>query len=386
MSKVLFIPLNGNHVSIFKNVIDALKSEYTVLCHDRISDAPYYHTEQTLKTKRIPYIHFERELKRSTRDNLAKQIADFFRMKKLIRNTIKKISPSQIVLGIDNDPVARVIVKEAKKNGIGTILIPEGLIRLYWYTGSTRDISDWVYKGLECFGIYLRYSKYGTSGCDRILVSGRRAMNILKKQGVPEGKMAIVGQPKYDEFVRKLESRPAEKTERRTYLFAASNTVVKDDANVTFLRKLIECIESLGFFLIVKLHPRTPQTPEDIYKAIGKEKSAGFEIIKEGDDTLTILQKSYGLITINSTVMIEALMLNKEGIAVNYLAEGDRLDYDEYDAIYCIDREQDILEVLKMSAIIRKSDQNKRRLLEDELYRLDGKAGVRVANLIDVMV
>jgi hypothetical protein len=79
-------------------------------------------------------------------------------------------------------------------------------------------------------------------------------------------------------------------------------------------------------------------------------------------------------------------MMDKECIAANYLAGKRRFDYDSYNAFYSIENEEEIYNVLKESILLKKSYENKKRLLEDELYKLDGKAGVRTAEIIESMI
>ena len=64
--------------------------------------------------------------------------------------------------------------------------------------------------------------------------------------------------------------------------------------------------------------------------------------MKEGDETFEILKRSDILITVSSTVILEALMMNKECVVVNYLAGESRLEYAKYDAIHSIESEHEM--------------------------------------------
>ena len=83
MKKVLFIPLNTNHVLIFEPVIDRLSCESVVLCHDRISNDQRYRTEHILQDRKIPYIHFPVEIKRDLQESFSSELLHFFRMEKV---------------------------------------------------------------------------------------------------------------------------------------------------------------------------------------------------------------------------------------------------------------------------------------------------------------
>jgi CDP-glycerol glycerophosphotransferase (TagB/SpsB family) len=114
--------------------------------------------------------------------------------------------------------------------------------------------------------------------------------------------------------------------------------------------------------------------------------SPSLQIIKEGDDTLDILKRCHALVTVSSTVILDALMMDRECVLATYLAGESRMDYDAYDAIYSIEGEGQIDEMIQRSMIDKRSYRNKRRLLEDELYLLDGKAGERAAKAIVSMI
>lgn len=385
--KVLFVPLNTNHILIFHEIIKSLSCEYEVLCYDRISDAKQYHTENILKKKQIPYSHFSKSIVRTPKDNLLLKLINFFKMKKLIKDFLEQTSPDLVLLALDNDPIARIFIKESKRRRIKTVLVQEGLIRPHEYTKRETYISDYFYKMMNLLGIYLAYTiKYGTGGCDKILVAGKIASDILKKRGVPGNSISVVGLPKYDGFLKKIKDVQPVLNQQKIYLFAASTKIVHDDRNVKFMKSLVEAAEKLGLYLIIKLHPRTARKSSEIYDIIKPEGISCFEIIKEGDETFDLLKKAYALITVSSTVILEALMMNKECIVANYLAEESRLEYKKYDAVHSIENEDEIFDCIKNSMLHRKSYQNKKRLLNDELHKLDSQAGQKAARLIESMI
>ena len=290
-----------------------------------------------------------------------------------------------MVLALDNDPIAQIFISESKRLRIKTILVQEALIRPYEYTMRKFYLSYYLLKCLRSIGIYLVYTKYGTEGCNKILVGGKIAADIMKKRGVPKEKITIVGHPKYDALIEKITCLENKKNKRKTYLFAASTTVIHDDINIQFLKKLIESTTKLGVHLIIKLHPRGPQEPEDIYEILNIKENPDLEIIKEGDDTFEILKRSDVLITVSSTIVLEALMMDKECIIATYLAGEFRLEYEKYDAVYSIQNEDEIYHKIKNTVSTKKSYANKQQLLEDELYLIDGQAGLRAAIIIESM-
>jgi len=385
MSEILFVPLNTNHVSIFHAIILSLDRPYEILCHDRISESRKYRTEELLKKLGLPYRHLQNPVQRSLDDNLLSNVINFFRIRRELVQVVQEVSPRVIVMAIDNDPISQILLRESRRKGIHTVLVQEALIRPHEYTRRQTYLSDRFYGLIRASGVFLKYTMYGAGGCDRLLVGGRIARDILERRGIPKTRMEIVGHPKYDSMVKRLESFHAA-TDTKTYLYAASTKVVDDDAHVRFLMRLTQAASNLGIALIVKLHPRSAHEPSDIYGLLQMRPSPSLQIIKEGDDTLDILKRCHALVTVSSTVILDALMMDRECVLATYLAGESRMDYDAYDAIYSIEGEGQIDEVIQRSMIDKRSYRNKRRLLEDELYLLDGKAGERAAKAIVSMI
>jgi len=383
MSKILFLPMNTNHVMILKHIIGQLKCDYDVLCHDRLCQGAQYLTENVLEKLGIPYVHFDDSCSLSYHLGLMARIRAFCRIRHIIKQKINCLSPSVLVLFIDNDPVAQLGIKMSRKNGIKTILLQDGLIRPDEYTERRLNPSKIIYTLLKTFGISLRSIVYGTGGCDKVLVNGNIAREILKTRGVPESKMIIVGQPKYDSFIKRIKVDELKNDNHRKYLFAATKELIRDDKNIRFLKEVTRCCANSEVHLIIKMHPRAPEIPEDVLGVLKGEDATFFEVVKEGDDTVEILKKCDAVITLYSTVILEALMMDKEGIAVHYLAGEQNLrHYNKYEAIFPIQNEGEVSTIIQESMKCRKEMGNKKKLLEDELCKLDGKASKRAAEII----
>ena len=78
------------------------------------------------------------------------------------------------------------------------------------------------------------------------------------------------------------------------------------------------------------------------------------------------------MITVSSTVILDALMLNKKCIVVDYLAGESQLKYDSYDAVFQISIREEIESVLNESIKKDKKQSGKKTFLEEELFKLDG--------------
>jgi hypothetical protein len=107
------------------------------------------------------------------------------------------------------------------------------------------------------------------------------------------------------------------------------------------------------------------------------------EIIKEGDETFELLRGCDVFVTVSSTMILDALLMDKECIVVRYLAGEERLEYDSYECSYFVDSAQEISRVVQESINSKKPYEKKRRLLEGELLLLDGRAGNRAAAALE---
>ena len=383
MSKILFIPLNKNHVLIFQKIRNYLNFNYEFVCHDRLSESAKYHTEMLMIEKNIPYCHFGYSIKREVYESIFRKINIFFRIKHQINKLLSDINPDIVVFAMDNDPIARLFIDESKRRNIKTILVQEALLRPYEYADRKLYLTDIVFRFFSFVGIYLKYSMYGSGGCDLIIASGSNAKEIFCSRGVPRNNIILSGYPKYDSIIKKIKRNNKISVNEGNFLYAASTSVISNKANIRFLKSLVDATRRLSFHLIIKLHPRGTTHPSHIKSVLKLKSSDHIEIIKEGDDTFSLLSRAYLLITVSSTSALEALLMDKECILVNYLAGEAKLEYSKYDAVYSIENENEIYYKLKMAALTKKSYNNKKRLLEDELHLLDGKAAYRAANIIE---
>jgi hypothetical protein len=383
MKTVLFLPLNTNHILIFKTLLESLKEDFIFVSHDNISEAKQYHTSKMLESLGLPFLHFPKKINRSLSDNIFLKILNFFLLRNSIKKLLGEIKPKVIVMGTDNDPLNQIFLNEAKRRSIKTILMQEALIRPLEYTMRRKYRSDRFMNLLREMGIFINYIPYGSGGCDKILLGGKRSYDILKSRGISEKYLKITGLPKYDEIVKKLAVvGDNKKVKNNSFLFVASTLIVNNEENIYFLKTLVTISEKINLKLIIKLHPRTEHEPKDIYNILDKTENQYLRILKGGDETSKLLNQVRGFITVSSTVILDALMMNKKCVVVDYLAGESQLKYDLYDAVFQISKKEEIENVLKQAMKEDKNQSNKRRLLEDELYILDGQSNKRVADFI----
>ncbi len=382
MTEILFVPLNTNHVEIFASVATALNADYAVLCHDLVSEAEGYRTEALLKGKGLPYCHLPARVERLPTDGLVRRAVSALRIRSGVAQVLDRLRPRVVVLGIDHDPIAASCIDAARRRGVKSVVLQEGLIRPQDLGRRSRCRAEPIHRIARACGLHLAYAEFASRPVDALLVSGNRACRILERHGVPRQRMVIVGQPKYDSFLRRAASVPPRASGPPTFLFAAPGNVLETRENVAMLRALAVAGKSSGVKIVVKLHPRGCADPGQVLAALGTS-APGLEIIKCGDETFDLLSRVDGFITISSTVVLEALLLDKECVILEYLAGPASLGYEEYDAVHLVTEEGTLAEALVAATRSRKSPENKRRLLMDELCCLDGKASQRAARFLE---
>jgi UDP-N-acetylglucosamine 2-epimerase len=386
MTKILFIPLNVNHAIIMNELLQYLKSPYIMVCHDRISANEKYRTEEILKSQNIHYTHFTQKIQRSERDSIFKECVSYFKIKKLINKLFDAHSPRVVVLGVDNELISVLFIKEAAKRNIKSVIIQEGSSRPDAVNVKMKTPRAYAEEMLRLvFGIHLGYKLHGTLNLfDKYFVAGQLTKETLIKRGVPSEKIVVTGQPKYDPFLKEAISNRNVEEENRTFLFAAGFHIIKDQANIEFLKTLIYSTADLGVRLIIKLHPRSSVFPEDIKKLFPHDSLEHYDILRESDTAvLGLLKQVYGVITVSSTVVTEALIMNREGIVVDYLAGDFQLPFKGYSAVHHINNVEDVAPVLEKSIQKKIPFENKKKLLKDNIYSLDGKSAKRAVEIIE---
>jgi hypothetical protein len=354
-----------------------------ILCHDRVSSGSQYHTRKMLDRFELNYTEFPNPIKIPGKDKFVSKVTSAIKLKRQVEKILELVKPRIIVMPLDNDPISQILIAISHKHGIKTVLIPEGIIKPFDFLYKQRYLSTYLYAFLRKLGIFIKYIKYSTGGCDSILVSGPNAYRILCQLGHSKRKLHIVGQQKYDRFIKKIKHIKPVLQDKKSILYAASTRIFTNDDEVRFVRDLSYALANRKIPLIIKLHPRTSNSVEELRVLLEIQSSEYLSVIKEGYDTYDLLLKVYGVATIASAIVLEALMLDKECIVANYIAGRRRFDYDQYDALFSINQDAELDRVVGMCIERKKPWANKKRLLEDEIFSLDGNSALRTAMFIE---
>lgn len=139
--------------------------------------------------------------------------------------------------------------------------------------------------------------------------------------------------------------------------------------------------------LIIKLHPRED---EGISKEIIKKYNARNVIItKKEFDINDLISFSDVVITVNSTCIYDAILLNKPVIIVNLFKVPEQVQYAKSGACLGVYHKKDFDSALKMAynkKLEKRFAEGRRKFMNNYFYKKDGKASIRTASLIKNMI
>ncbi len=215
-------------------------------------------------------------------------------------------------------------------------------------------------------------------------VSGNYAKKILLKQcNYPEEKIIITGQPRYDEltkynkFNKKDICKKFNLDPKRKIIIYASKFLENENR---IFKILSMYVNKNKIQLIFKAHPNAniPKLKKRIIE------SENVKLI-HNINLFELLYVCDLLITVSSTVAIEAMYLNKPVLIID-LFKRCTLPFVEYGAGYGVYEFKNIIDGLEMTLYNKKIKDKlkigRTKFLKDYMYGIDGKSTNRVINLI----
>jgi len=165
--------------------------------------------------------------------------------------------------------------------------------------------------------------------------------------------------------------------------------IVENDTEVRFCDELARiCCDENGDRLRIKLHPLSWWTGEDLLRRIpGTERRASLLKVTKSGDAAEMLDQVDLLVTVNSTTAYHALVRGIPVITVNYLARGFG-EFDAYryggaiDVRHPSDLGKAIHDATRDEAVREQLHEGAERVIEHHLYRLDGRASERIAQVL----
>lgn len=172
--------------------------------------------------------------------------------------------PSVVVVGNDRGLIEKVILGRAHRLGATTVLVQDGHVgrrrtpeiqtrrRMWrWWRRSVSQILRLL--GATAFAA----TDYGSWGCDLVCASGSEGAEALIARGVPEGRLIVTGQPRYDDVIALADRRARRGVVWFTTPFASQNlSEAAQQRQIDFVVEVAASLAAAGVQLTVKPHPR----------------------------------------------------------------------------------------------------------------------------------
>lgn len=337
---ILFVAGYLNHAKTFLPVLRQLNRPYLVLASD--PDACQFLRRQQVAYRRLGhfvspanwrrYRSYNRQVRRQQRalvadiaqeiryENIA--LLPFLRtdLSRLLRHHLARLRlytdvylelfqhsrPSHVVVADDTTTQGRIAVLAAQSLGIPTLNIQHGAI---------ADVQHYRY-----------------AIADRIAVWGEHDRDLLLRSGLPEEKIVITGQPRFDDLGREaidtaeLRFRFGVPASHKILLWATTPFVPRlsydfPDRNRQYLQALLDLlVHKSSWNLMIKLHPRDQRAD---YDAVLAEAEAGVRSrvrILQEEDIQQLLPMADAVLAWNTSVIQEAVLAEKPVIGLNFFS------------------------------------------------------------------
>ena len=284
-----------------------------------------------------------------------------------------------LVICIDENGTSRFLVYAAHSMGVPSLAFQHGIIHPTHisYNYSRQDV-DFYDNNFNCLF------------ADRTAVFGSHFKKLLITQGNYQSKRLVVtGQTKMDflsndkkkvdkkQTLMKLKIHPSYKI----VVFASQPLKNISELKLT-LSTIIKCIRKLNkVSLVIKVHPGDD---ENTYYQILKELNFQATVIKRFD-LYEILSVSDLILSISSTVMLEALIMGKPAIQVNLMEKHNFFGELQRTVLPQVLTDHDLYLQMKkflLSEKFRKESKDKiNKFIPEYYFKIDGKSTKRFLNI-----
>lgn len=291
-----------------------------------------------------------------------------------------------VVIGNDFSPFERLIVQEARRAGVATILVQDGVIALQGDQagGGARSGSTLVTmakRALSMLGLPFAPKPYGLGGCDAVCVYGPSTADALIRRGVPQATIHVTGQPRYDALAVAPDAPDAAATRRRrqgpivvtTQPFSRYGLASADDETRVFSRMIAAAAERGE--TVVKLHPDTDPASRAALQSAAPD-TVRFE---QQIPIEALLADARAVVTLSSTTALEAMLHGTPVVVVDAPGFPTTLPYIESEAAEAARTPDEIGEAIGRALAGDLRAGPRERFLAAHLAPLDGRAAVRVA-------
>ena len=242
----------------------------------------------------------------------------------------KKSKPKAVVLTYETGPIALAIINACKNNNIKTISMQHGIIAKNWkyYTIDPLETK----------------SNLGFPLPDKMLLYGNFSKNILLENNFPNEKLQVFGNPEFFNFESKkqilqrtnLRKKYGIKDNQKIILFTPIvlekefNRLDESETELNYNLRVWEHLlnnfnSDSNFHIFLKPHPGEN---DNLYKKLyQKYDCENANIISE--NILELISISDIVVTMFSSIILDALCFNKSVIEINYPKINSPIEFDK---------------------------------------------------------
>jgi glycosyltransferase involved in cell wall biosynthesis len=298
------------------------------------------------------------------------------RMRLAARTMLAIEKPEALLLTYETGPYQRAYVVEAQRLGIPIVGLMHGVI--------SPNSSHYMHSGVSNTQ---KNPPSGFSVPDVTCVWGKAFKDVLVKTGCyPDTSIAVTGNWQYDAIL----SYPPDMRLTKAGQFSGNNgdpisvlICSSRQESAKFVRSSLLSLSDFGDCKI-RIKPHPLESRKDISKVLGEFNSSKVELV--GGTLREALANADIVITQPSTVVFEALLMGKTLVMLNMSQSEGFENVMESGACICINNPDELSEALSVlkddpSSYLR-LETARREFVQNFFYRLDGKAAVRVADVI----
>jgi len=232
---------------------------------------------------------------------------------------------------------------------------------------------------------------------DKIAVVGESSRKVFMEQGFEEDLLSLTGRPAYDQLFDGSEKFNRNKTfenlgldKNKKLIVWTTEPELQLEEHLRTFYAVYNSIKQLSdeVQLVIKLHPR--EHDDSIYTKIAKDVGIEPVILKGGSNLYEILYACDLMVTKSSSVVIEAAILDKPVITMNFSAEDYPMHCSESGAVLTAFKEEDVIININKVLYDKKTQDELKNVREtfinEHVYMHGGKATEKVVNLIEEMV
>ena len=339
---------------------------------------------------------------------------------KSVEKILRSENPDIILSGHDQSPMDILFIKAGNGLNIPSLTVQDGLLAAVRFVDETVNSKvEYFFKMLYRFfklffnpyrtfnykisrlRFELYYGRdynynYGHGESSKIALFGDNTKNLLVSEGVPSEKLVVTGSSKFDDLLE-FKDPVKQKLLREKYGISSKRKVVlvltswfvearlwTVEERRFFITEIVKACNNLGDIqLVIKLH--APHESIKDYQEILEDYPVS-ALIFDFESLHELICISDVVVSVSSTAALEAMALDKPVLIVN-MDYGSKI-FKDSGAMFIekTDSFESALEKLLFHTTEFLDRKRMHEFVYDEAYLVDGKASVRISDLIRSMV